>query len=80
MLVGNKADKDDRVVSTEEGEELAKAFGVPFMETSAKDNMNVEDCYTALAGATLKRWMAENSATPAGVSLSTATETKGGCC
>jgi len=28
MLVGNKADKDDRVVSTEEGEELAKAFGV----------------------------------------------------
>mmetsp|Transcript_37834 Transcript_37834/g.118559 ORF Transcript_37834/g.118559 Transcript_37834/m.118559 type:complete len:81 (-) Transcript_37834:118-360(-) len=80
MLVGNKADKEDRVVSTEEGAELAATFGVPFMETSAKDNLNVEECYTALAGSTLKRWMADNASTPAAVSLSGRQESKGGCC
>ncbi|KAL0984206.1 hypothetical protein UPYG_G00138480 [Umbra pygmaea] len=50
MLLGNKADAThDRVVKREEGESLAKAFGVPFMETSAKSGLNVELAFTAVA-------------------------------
>ncbi|XP_068610452.1 ras-related protein Rab-26-like [Brachionichthys hirsutus] len=50
MLLGNKADSThDRVVRREEGENLAKEFGVPFMETSARSGLNVELAFTAVA-------------------------------
>uniref|UniRef100_A0A8C3AYV9 small monomeric GTPase n=1 Tax=Cyclopterus lumpus TaxID=8103 RepID=A0A8C3AYV9_CYCLU len=49
MLLGNKVDSThDRMVKREEGEKLAKEFGVPFMETSAKSGLNVELAFTAL--------------------------------
>jgi len=44
VLVGNKYDlEEDRVISKEEGEELAKKYGLPFYETSNKDNINIEE-------------------------------------
>ncbi|GLD66198.1 ras-related protein Rab-26-like protein [Lates japonicus] len=50
MLLGNKADAThDRVVKREDGERLAKEFGVPFMETSARSGLNVELAFTAVA-------------------------------
>ncbi|NWS85681.1 RAB26 protein, partial [Toxostoma redivivum] len=50
MLLGNKVDSaQDRVVKREEGEKLAKEYGVPFMETSAKSGLNVELAFTAIA-------------------------------
>uniref|UniRef100_A0AAV2KH28 small monomeric GTPase n=1 Tax=Knipowitschia caucasica TaxID=637954 RepID=A0AAV2KH28_KNICA len=50
MLLGNKADlAAERVVKTEEGEKLAKEYGVPFMETSAKTGVNVELSFHAIA-------------------------------
>ncbi|XP_031424188.1 ras-related protein Rab-26 isoform X2 [Clupea harengus] len=55
--VANKASFDniqadaahERVVKREEGEKLARDFGVPFMETSAKSGLNVELAFTAVA-------------------------------
>ena len=43
LLVGNKSDlpDSDRQVSKAEGEALAKKFGIQFLETSAKDNVNI---------------------------------------
>ncbi|XP_062263966.1 ras-related protein Rab-26-like [Platichthys flesus] len=50
MLLGNKADAThNRVVKREDGERLAKQFGVPFMETSARSGLNVELAFTAVA-------------------------------
>ena len=50
VLVGNKCDlKEKRKVTTEEGEELAKSFNVPFLETSARDSIGVEDCFLTMA-------------------------------
>ena len=44
VLVGNKYDlEEDRVISKEEGEELAKKYRLPFYETSNKDNINIEE-------------------------------------
>lgn len=41
--MGNKSDMEDkREITKEEGEELAKYYGIEFMETSAKDTVNIE--------------------------------------
>ncbi|XP_068193499.1 ras-related protein Rab-26-like [Antennarius striatus] len=50
MLLGNKADAThDRVVKREDGEKLAKEYGIPFMETSARSGLNIELAFTAVA-------------------------------
>ena len=49
LLVGNKCDLDDkRVVSYEEGAELAKHYDIPFLETSAKNSVNVEKTFETM--------------------------------
>ncbi|OHS94230.1 GTP-binding protein yptV1 [Tritrichomonas foetus] len=46
LLVGNKEDLGGkRAVSVEEGESLARSYGIPFLETSAKDATNVEKMF-----------------------------------
>jgi GTPase SAR1 family protein len=52
MFVGNKADlKRERVVRTDAGTTLATQYGIPFMETSAKDNSNIEKMFMTIARA-----------------------------
>lgn len=42
LLVGNKSDlESNRQVKTEEGKTLAESLGIKFLETSAKDAVNV---------------------------------------
>lgn len=36
VLVGNKCDLPTRTVDTKQAHELAKSYGIPFIETSAK--------------------------------------------
>uniref|UniRef100_A0AAX7U456 small monomeric GTPase n=1 Tax=Astatotilapia calliptera TaxID=8154 RepID=A0AAX7U456_ASTCA len=50
MVLGNKCDiNDKRQVSKEMGEKLALEYGIKFMETSAKSNINVENVSTLSA-------------------------------
>jgi Ras-related protein Rab-1A len=50
VLCGNKSDLDnDRVVTFDEGKQLADEYGVQFFETSALTGHNVEKMFTALA-------------------------------
>jgi len=49
ILVGNKCDLEtERQVTTGEGQDLAKSFGCPFFESSAKTRVNVEECFYEL--------------------------------
>ncbi|XP_018497609.1 ras-related protein Rab-3 isoform X1 [Galendromus occidentalis] len=46
---GNKCDmEDERVVSTDRGRQLAEQLGLEFFETSAKENINVKQCFERL--------------------------------
>jgi Ras-related protein Rab-1A len=46
FLVGNKCDlSHKRQVSYEQGKELAAQYNIPFIETSAKDVVNIEELF-----------------------------------
>jgi len=50
ILIGNKRDwTDKRMVTEEEGKELADELGVKFQETTAKENKGVEEAFFTLA-------------------------------
>ena len=48
ILIGTKSDLDKREVSEEEGQNLAEKYGYKFLETSAKDNINIDETFQAL--------------------------------
>ncbi|CAD8176723.1 unnamed protein product [Paramecium octaurelia] len=64
LLIGNKIDVPNRKVSKEEGESLAKQFGVPFFETSAKEGTQVSDAFYAIAKAVKANLQNEKSPNP----------------
>ena len=46
ILVGNKSDlEEQRKVPTIKGKQLADEYGIPFLETSAKKNENIEKLF-----------------------------------
>ena len=49
VLIGNKTDLEDkRVVSYNQGKEFADTYGLKFIETSAKKNLNVNEAFETL--------------------------------
>jgi len=55
ILVGNKNDDPDRkVVLTEDARRFADQMGIQLFETSAKDNINVEEMFRAVTELVLK--------------------------
>ena len=50
IILGNKVDKSEaREVSEDEGRKFAKKYGVEYVETSAKNDMNVNKAFESLA-------------------------------
>lgn len=86
ILVGNKCDMTDmRAVSKEEGTDLAGEYGIPFMETSAKDNINVKEAFLKITRDVVKTLDPPESASGGGsgkpVSLkNNGGKKKKGCC
>uniref|UniRef100_A0A8C1F0P3 small monomeric GTPase n=3 Tax=Cyprinus carpio TaxID=7962 RepID=A0A8C1F0P3_CYPCA len=56
MLLGNKSDMASaRVIRREEGEKLAREYGVIFLETSAKTGLNVDEAFMTVAKELVRR-------------------------
>ena len=87
LLVGNKSDRTaDRVVSTEQAQEMADSLGIPLIETSAKSAKNVEEAFLTLAGELIRQRVArgedgdnKKSNTSGGIDLQGAAQ-KANCC
>lgn len=63
ILVGNKSDMADerRAVAYSRGQALANEYGIPFYETSAKDNVNVDEVFMCIAKQVMHRLQQEQA-------------------
>lgn len=87
LLIGNKCDLEEkRIVSFEEGKQLADSLGIVFIETSAKTSQNVEQSFLRMASeikgriatsATTNTSQARGSKLTSGKSIA---QKKQGCC
>jgi Ras-related protein Rab-8A len=59
VLVGNKTDLPDRLITVEEGRDLATVYGAPYFETSAKTGENISLVFDSLARAVMARIAAD---------------------
>merc|ERR1711977_265199 len=76
VLVGNKCDlEEERQVTAVEGQDLAKSFGCPIYETSAKARINVEEAFYELVREIRKDTQAKNG----GGASAKKTKKKAGC-
>ncbi|KAI0553682.1 ras-domain-containing protein [Xylaria curta] len=84
ILIGNKCDwEEKRVVSTEQGEALANELGIPFLEVSAKSNINIDKAFYNLAADIKKRIIDTSKTDPSSSAVPVgraATESGGKCC
>ncbi|KAL4573432.1 hypothetical protein LXL04_020237 [Taraxacum kok-saghyz] len=62
LLVGNKCDLiENKVVDTQTAKAFADELGIPFLETSAKDSVNVEQAFLTMAAEIKKNhWVIRN--------------------
>jgi len=87
ILIGNKCDcQDQRAISYEEGESLAKEYNISFYETSAKQDINVEKSFITIATDVKNRLIADGGSggpTTGGHKLAPGSGSQGkgkGCC
>ena len=88
ILVGNKCDWDEkRVISEDQGKDLAQSLDIKFIETSAKNNVGVEDAFFTLARDIKSRLIDSQSSTNnqqssnnVNVDSSSNQQSGGGCC
>lgn len=84
LLVGNKSDMEDKIVTTQSAKEYADSLGIPFLETSAKNATNVEEAFLTMASELIR--LRESKATttkPAaagGMKLTAARSSSKKCC
>jgi len=84
MVVGNKVDlSENRQVSKEEGKAFARQHGCLFIETSAKENIKVAQCFEELVTKMLETpQLVEDYGGGRGINLRQQREeaSGGGCC
>ena len=88
ILIGNKSDLEDkRVITYAQGKEFADTYGLKFIETSAKKNLNVSEAFETLgrelmnAGAEKKiEKQKENKKISVAKAQDLTTQKRQGCC
>eukprot|EP01121_Diplochlamys_sp_Union-15-3_P006076 TRINITY_DN1653_c0_g1_i2.p1 TRINITY_DN1653_c0_g1~~TRINITY_DN1653_c0_g1_i2.p1 ORF type:complete len:212 (+),score=21.46 TRINITY_DN1653_c0_g1_i2:22-636(+) len=61
ILLGNKCDMaDKKIIETETGRALATELGIPFLEVSAKNSINVEESFLTISREIFKRLSSPN--------------------
>jgi len=80
LIIGNKIDRPDRVVTTEMGREFCGKYGVDYLECSAKDSINVEKAFETIARNAISKMNPEDFNFGETVELDGAPAKKDDCC
>ena len=88
ILIGNKTDLDDkRVITYNQGKEFADTYGLKFIETSAKKNLNVNEAFETLGRELMQASdekkivkQKQNKKISVAKAQDLSVEKKGGCC
>lgn len=87
VLVGNKNDRpENKVIETEDAKRFSQQMGVSLFETSAKDNINIDEVFKHITQLVLRtkkeqQAKADEAKQPAGLKLDNKQKKKkGGCC
>ena len=80
LLIGNKCDmEEDRKVSKAQGEAYAREKGFKFLETSAKNKINIDESFMTLAKEIYAAWPETDKKT-ADVKITRQEKKQSGCC
>ncbi|CAH3161671.1 unnamed protein product, partial [Porites lobata] len=81
MILGSRCHMEDRrIVSKENGEQLAKEHGAQFFEVSAEENISIKEALYNLAEKMLeKKLSTDNEETSQNIRVSDTEEKKGRC-
>ena len=83
ILVSNKCDLPDRVIDADTGKTLAAELNMEFVETSAKQNLNVDKVFKLIVEKIISSEISSNPKNLKSVELksnNTTTKTKDKCC
>ncbi len=85
ILIGNKLDLEEkRAVTIDEAKALAKEYGIPYFETSARNNINVDKAFDSLAEKVIKKvypnFDKEKEKDDGTINLDDSKTTKSKCC
>mmetsp|Transcript_46065 Transcript_46065/g.100051 ORF Transcript_46065/g.100051 Transcript_46065/m.100051 type:complete len:203 (-) Transcript_46065:77-685(-) len=84
LLLGNKADYEPprRVIDSARGQALAAEYGIPYLETSAKIGLNVEEAFVSMVDSVMQRLHGEAPQDREGFRLTpqVAVQQRQGCC
>ena len=80
FLLGNKIDKDERVITRAQGEELAKSLGMKFFEISCKTNINIQETIARMIFECYKRVSVSTASQGMKLNAKNTKKNKGGCC
>ena len=64
ILVGNKCDIPDAIVTEEMGLSMAAGYKIDYIETSAKDNKNIAEAFNLICEKTYNRKFGQKQETP----------------
>ena len=77
LLIGNKIDLvSERTVAQEEGVKIAEKYGMPFIETSAKESLNVKEAFLKVINTLYNKEVGNNK----GKENKRGKNKSGGCC
>ena len=79
VLMGNKCDSEERIISNDDGNNLGTELGIKYFETSVLHGKNIQEAFTYLTEEITKKKKLNVNIGGVGLNTQTKSKKKGGC-